>query len=69
LESACPTADLLWADEAFLTSTGMEVMPVTSVILPDGEIKKIGDSRVGKCTKQMQMLYHELVLREILQAL
>jgi branched-chain amino acid aminotransferase len=50
------THDLLDADEAFLTSSLIEIVPVTSV---DG--RPIGDGRVGARTQRLQQLYRQLV--------
>jgi branched-chain amino acid aminotransferase len=47
-ESSITRYDLYNADECFLTGTGAEIMPVTSI---DG--RKIGDGTAGKTTKQL----------------
>lgn len=52
LERELPLAELLAADEAFITSSGGGVMPVTRV---NG--KAIGDGRPGPVTKQLVETY------------
>ncbi|MCE9590903.1 MAG: aminotransferase class IV [Planctomycetes bacterium] len=52
-------ADLLDADEVFLTNSGWHVLPVTSV-----EKKTIGDGRVGETTTQLRTALLELIDRE-----
>ncbi|HUU63280.1 MAG TPA: aminotransferase class IV [Dehalococcoidia bacterium] len=52
-------ADLLGADEAFLTNSIVEVMPITQV---DG--KPVGSGRPGEMTKRLLKAYKELVLQQ-----
>lgn len=52
-------AELLAADEAFLTSAVIEVMPLTAV---DG--KAIGRGRPGAATSRLMAAFRELVARE-----
>jgi branched-chain amino acid aminotransferase len=52
--------DLLSADEAFLTSSLAEVIPIIAV---DGHA--IGDGRVGTRTQRMQRLYRQMVDRAL----
>jgi branched-subunit amino acid aminotransferase/4-amino-4-deoxychorismate lyase len=52
--------DLFGADEAFLSSTMIELMPVVSV---NG--KKIGDGRSGALTRKLHMVFQELVREEL----
>ena len=52
--------DLYNADEAFLTSTLKEVMPVTEI---DG--RRIGTSRPGPITQQLRRAFGRLVRREL----
>lgn len=54
-----PVADLLGADEAFLTNSIIEVMPITEV---DG--KPIGPGKPGEVTKRLMAAYRELVLQQ-----
>lgn len=51
--------DLLMADEAFLTSSIIEVMPLTQL---DG--RPVGDGKPGKITRRLMSAYRELVARE-----
>ncbi len=51
--------DLLRADEAFLTSSIIEVMPLTQV-----EARAIGDGRPGPVTQRLMSAFRELVTRE-----
>lgn len=51
--------DLLTADEAFLTSSIIEVMPLTQL---DG--RPVGDGKPGKITRRLMSAYRELVARE-----
>ena len=46
--------DLLAADECFLTGTGAEVVPVTSV-----DKQKIGGGKVGPVTQQLMEAFHQ----------
>ncbi|MBO8171255.1 MAG: D-amino-acid transaminase [Bacillaceae bacterium] len=55
-EEAFTTDDLMAADEVFLSSTIMEIMPVVRV---DGQT--IGTGRPGKVTKTLVQLFHEFV--------
>lgn len=52
--------DLYKAKEAFLTSSLLEVMPLTSV----GD-KRIGDGRLGNITKKLMVAYKQLVSGEL----
>ena len=51
--------DLLEADEVFLTSTTMEVMPVARI-----EKHTIADDRPGPISRRLLQLFRELVARE-----
>ncbi|OQA00633.1 MAG: Branched-chain-amino-acid aminotransferase [Planctomycetes bacterium ADurb.Bin401] len=46
--------DLLKADEVFITNVIMQVLPVTAI-----EAHDVGDSKPGKMTKKIMMLYSE----------
>jgi len=59
-ERSLTAADLLDADEAFLTSSLAEVMPVTYV-----DDRPVGSGHVGPRTQQMQALYRQTVDREL----
>lgn len=51
--------DLLQADEVFLTSTSMEVMPVARI-----EKHTVADDRPGPVSKQLLQLFRSIVQRE-----
>jgi len=53
--------ELLGADEAFLTNSLAEVIPVTKV-----DSKRIGSGRVGDITKLLHISYQKAVIREVL---
>jgi branched-subunit amino acid aminotransferase/4-amino-4-deoxychorismate lyase len=53
-------ADLLSADEAFLTSSSIEVVPIVRV----GK-KRIGDGRAGDVTRELQSRYRHMVARRL----
>jgi branched-chain amino acid aminotransferase len=55
-EGIYPAEDLLSAEEAFLTNSGMELMPLTVV---NG--KKIGNGRPGPVTQQLHQAFKEAV--------
>ncbi len=59
VEGEIPPSDLLRADEAFLTNSIIEVMPVTEV---DG--KTIGSGKLGQATTRLMAAYQELVRKE-----
>jgi len=54
-----PLNDLLCADEAFMTNSIIEVMPITTV---DG--KPVGSGMVGEITEKLMGAYGELVLQQ-----
>ncbi|MEE8174029.1 MAG: aminotransferase class IV [Dehalococcoidia bacterium] len=56
VEGGIPLADLLRAEEAFLTSSVREVLPVTSI---DG--RPVGRGRPGPVTKKLMAAYRHLV--------
>jgi branched-subunit amino acid aminotransferase/4-amino-4-deoxychorismate lyase len=58
-EGEIPVADLRRADEAFLTASVREIVPIVSV---DG--KPIGSGKPGSVTKRLMAAYRELVERE-----
>jgi branched-chain amino acid aminotransferase len=55
-ERSLTREDLLAADEAYLTSSLAEVVPITAV-----DAQPIGDGHVGQHTRQMQALYRQTV--------
>ena len=58
-ESTLQRQDLYAADECFLTGTGAEVIPVTTV---DGRL--VGDGAVGPVTRRLHGAFHRLVRGE-----
>lgn len=58
-EEEIPLAQLLRANEAFLTNSIIEVMPIVEV---DG--KPIGTGKPGEVTKRLMAAYRELVLQQ-----
>lgn len=54
------TDDLLDADEAFLTSSLVEVVPVVTV-----NARNVGDGKVGPCGRRLQNLYRQMVDRTL----
>ena len=54
-----PLNHLLGADEAFMTNSLIEVMPITAV---DG--KPLGSGKVGEITEKLMTAYGELVLQQ-----
>jgi branched-chain amino acid aminotransferase len=55
-ERPLAATEVLAADEAFLTSSVVEVVPITAV-----DDHAIGDSRVGPGTRRLQHLYRQMV--------
>jgi len=54
------TPDMIWkAEEAFLTGTTTEIMPIVTV---DG--KTVGDGKVGPVTRKIQTSYKALIAKE-----
>ncbi len=51
--------DLFTAEEAFVTGTGAEILPVVEV-----GVRKIGDGKVGQVTRQLLSSFRELTQRE-----
>ncbi len=62
VEGEIPLADLFQAEEAFLTNSLIEVMPLSEV---DG--KPIGSGRPGPVTRRLMAAYKEMVERETSQ--
>ena len=58
-EGEIPLNDLLLADEAFMTNSIIEVMPVAAV---DG--KPVGSGMVGEITEKLMGAYREMVLQQ-----
>ncbi len=59
-ETRLRESDLLEADEAFLTSSTIEVLPVVRV----GR-RRLGSGRPGELTRELQKRYRELVARRL----
>ena len=55
-------ADVVAADEAFLTSSLVELVPITAV-----DEHKIGNGRVGPDTRHLQQLYRQMVDHSLAQ--
>jgi branched-chain amino acid aminotransferase len=55
-ERAVTTSDMLAADEAFLTSSLIEVVPITGV-----DAQATGDGQVGPCTQRIQRLCRKII--------
>lgn len=53
--------DFLAADEAFISSTTMDIMPVTKI----DDDKIIGDGKVGPVTKALIEAFNEIIAQEI----
>lgn len=60
VEGEIPSADLLRAEEVFLTNSIIEVEPITVV---DG--KPIGSGKPGEVTRRLMAAYKELVQKEL----
>lgn len=60
VEGEIPPPDLLRADEAFLTNSVREIVPVVTV---DG--KAIGSGKPGEVTRRLMAAYKELVRKEL----
>ncbi len=56
--------DLGQFDEAFLTNSVMEIMPLVEVRDNAGEVISIGSGRPGKITRRLMAVYREMVERE-----
>jgi len=56
--------DLKQFDEAFLTSSVIEIMPVASVRDVSGEVITIGSAKPGRITARLMAAYREMVDRE-----
>lgn len=61
-EKAVSRRELAAADEAFLTNSLAEVLPVTKV---DG--RRVGDGTIGPVTKLIHISYQKQVIREVLK--
>ena len=61
-EQPLTTADILAADEAFLTSSLIELIPVTAV-----DKQKVGGGRVGSDTRHLQQLFRQMVDHSLAQ--
>lgn len=53
--------EFLGADEAFLTGTTTEVMPIVSADMGNGRPKAIGSGEAGTITRELQRRYGELI--------
>ena len=59
--------DLEQFDEAFLTNSVMEIMPLVEVRDDGGKSITIGSGKPGKLTRQLMAAYREMVARETAQ--
>ena len=57
-------SDLGQFDEAFLTNSVMEIMPLVAVRDHDGRVTRIGSGKPGRLTRQLMAAYREMVVRE-----
>ena len=57
-------ADLAQFDEAFLTNSIMEIMPLVEVRDDSGKVITIGSGKPGAVTKRLMAAYREMVTRE-----
>ncbi|MDP6576460.1 MAG: aminotransferase class IV, partial [Dehalococcoidales bacterium] len=57
-------ADLTIFDEAFLTNSAMEIMPLVTVRDSSRKIVTIGSGKPGAVTKRLMTAYREMVTRE-----
>ncbi len=64
IESEVRLEDLGRFDEAFLTNSVMEVMPLVAVRDIDGRMITIGSGKPGEITRRLMSAYRELVERE-----
>jgi len=63
-ESEVSLGDLGQFDEAFLTNSVMELMPLVEVGDKAGKVITIGSGKPGKITKRLMAAYREMVERE-----
>ncbi|MFD7031183.1 branched-chain amino acid transaminase [Streptomyces sp. NPDC059917] len=56
VERSIPRSEVYIADEAFLTGTAAEIVPVASV-----DERPVGDGRVGAVTKELRGLFQDVV--------
>lgn len=52
---------LFMADEVFITSTTMEVMPVTRIVDERGRFHRVGDGRVGDWSRRLRLAYQKKI--------
>ncbi len=57
-------SDLGQFDEAFLTNSVMEIMPLVAVRDSAGRVTRIGSGKPGRLTRQLMAAYREMVVRE-----
>jgi branched-subunit amino acid aminotransferase/4-amino-4-deoxychorismate lyase len=51
-------------DEAFLTNSVLEIMPLVRIRKADGEMLTVGSGQPGKVTRRLMSAYGELVEKE-----
>ena len=64
-EKEISPASLAGMDEAFLTGSMLEIMPVTAIRDEAGRISQVGDGKPGRITMNLMQAYRERVEREI----
>ncbi|HRY28874.1 MAG TPA: aminotransferase class IV [Elusimicrobiota bacterium] len=62
-EGRCRPRHLFSAEEVFLTSTTLEVMPVTSVVDEQGRLRRIGSGQVGEWSGRLLRDYRRLITK------
>ena len=64
IEKNVKTAELVQFQEAFLTNSVMEIMPLVQVMENTGDVITIGSGKPGSLTKKMMSAYSKLVEKE-----
>ncbi len=54
---------LFRAEEVFITSTTMEVMPVTRIADESGKVRRVGNGRVGDWSRRLRAAYQKEISR------
>jgi len=63
-EDEVKPGDLKHFDEAFLTNSVMEIMPLVEVMDSAGKVITIGSGKPGAVTRRLSIAYREMVARE-----
>ncbi len=64
VEADIRVSDISRFDEAFLTNSVMEIMPLVAIRDKTGKTANIGSGRPGEVTKRLMNAYREMVARE-----